>query len=176
MNVYKESGMVLSLDISTSVIGWAITSYSDDGINLIDCGAIRPPKVGGIAERLFPSIMEILEKTAMYYPEVVVIEEPLISSNNAKTCALLNRANGLVSGSVMVSLTKNIEYISSGTARKLLGLEPKGKEVKQLVYDKISSMFTLPYFKDNVKYDVTDAILIGCAYWKQLEINHYNNI
>ena len=121
----KEPEFVLALDVSTSCIGIAL--FEDNGTS----GKLKllhhvSPKVKPIPttkmEELFRKV-EIFEKEfLMHYSDFgitrVVIEEPLLQSNNVYTIATLLRFNGMISKSVYDALGVVPDFISSYDARK----------------------------------------------------------
>jgi hypothetical protein len=121
----KESEFVLALDVSTSCIGIAL--FEDLGSK----GKIKllhhvSPKVKPVpstkTEELFRKV-EIFEKEFLknyvdFGITKVIIEEPLLQSNNVYTIATLLRFNGMISKSVYDTLGVVPEFISSYDARK----------------------------------------------------------
>lgn len=117
--------IILALDISTNCIGVSI--LRDCGTNtpeILKLNHISPkiPKEIKGAEALFMKC-EIFEKEFLTLLQdikidTVVIEEPLILSNNVYTVATLLRFNGMLSLSIYKTLGIVPEYISSYDARK----------------------------------------------------------
>lgn len=121
----EDSKYILSLDISTSTIGIAL--FEDLG----DKGALKllhhvspkvKPKPNNKMEELFKKVeifeVEFLNKYADFGITRVIIEEPLLQSNNVYTIATLLRFNGMISKSVYDTLGVIPEFISSYDARK----------------------------------------------------------
>jgi hypothetical protein len=121
----KEPEFVLALDVSTSTIGIAL--FEDMG----NKGVIKllhhvSPKVKPLPqskmEELFRKVeifeTEFLKNYANFNITRVVIEEPLLQSNNVYTIATLLRFNGMISKSVYDTLGVVPEFISSYDARK----------------------------------------------------------
>lgn len=116
--------MVLGLDVSTKTIGIAL--FDDNGGK----GKLKllthvTPKVKPAPET---KMQELFEKASIFeheflnkYADVgitrVIIEEPLLRSNNVNTVATLLRFNGMISRSVYDTLKIIPEYISSYDSR-----------------------------------------------------------
>ncbi len=121
----KEKEFVLSLDISTSTIGIAL--FEDFGVDhKLTLLHHVSPKVKPIpltkTEELFLKVA-IFEKEFLYKFKdsnitKVVIEEPLLQSNNVYTIATLLRFNGMISKSIYDTLGVVPDFISSYDARK----------------------------------------------------------
>lgn len=114
---------VLGLDVSTKTIG---ISLFDSAGKLILLTHVTP-KVKGIDKLSDIEVLikkaqvfeeEFLEKYADEDIEKVIIEEPLLGSNNVYTMATLIRFNGMISRSVYETLNVVPEFISSYDARK----------------------------------------------------------
>jgi hypothetical protein len=121
----KEPEFLLALDVSTSTIGIAL--FEDDGTK----GDLKllhhvSPKVKPLPtskmEELFRKVEifeeEFLKNYTNFNITTVVIEEPLLQSNNVYTIATLLRFNGMISKSVYDTLGVVPTFISSYDARK----------------------------------------------------------
>ena len=112
---------VLGLDVNTKTIGMAL--FEGDG-KLLELTHITPkikPLPDNKLEELFRKV-DAFEKLLTRYIELdietVVIEEPLLNSNNVYTVATLLRFNGMISKIVDEVLGVIPEFISSYDARK----------------------------------------------------------
>lgn len=138
----------LGLDVSTACIG--ISIIIDDGSDygkIVELTHISPKvsnKIKGI-EQLFLK-KKIFEEFLIKYKDFgidhVVIEEPLLRSNNVNTVSTLLRFNGMVSDCVYNILGIVPNYISSYDAREysfpeLMSIRKYGKDEKQYEYSKI---------------------------------------
>lgn len=123
-NLRKNPRVILGLDVSTACIGASI--IIDDGSEKPKIAKIThyspkvPGKIKGIEalflrKKLFQE--EFLKELKDYYITDVVIEEPLLSSNNSFTVATLLRFNGMISDSVYNTLGIVPCFISSYDAR-----------------------------------------------------------
>jgi RNase H-fold protein (predicted Holliday junction resolvase) len=114
-------GKILGLDVSTKTIGIALF---DDGGKLWELTHITPiikPKLDNKLEEQFRKV-DAFEKLLTRYIELdidrVIIEEPLLNSNNIYTVATLLRFNGMISKVVEEVLNIVPEFISSNDARR----------------------------------------------------------
>jgi hypothetical protein len=129
----KKPEFLLALDVSTSTIGIALFEDLGDKGKLVFLTHVSPkvkPQPENKMEELFRKV-EIFEnefllatndKLGVKLKDLnitrVVIEEPLLQSNNVYTIATLIRFNGLISKSVYDSLGIVAEFITSYDARK----------------------------------------------------------
>jgi hypothetical protein len=125
MNIIKESDkFIIGLDISTKTIGCAL--FEDLGtegkLNLLTAVT---PKVKPVPES---KMEELFKKAQIFQTEFinkyigmnitkVIIEEPLLRSNNVNTVATLLRFNGMISKAVYETLGVVPEFISSYDSR-----------------------------------------------------------
>ena len=143
----------MALDVSTKTIGVAV--LLDDGSDygkIIELTHISPKvssKIKGI-EQLFLKkkiFEEYISKFKDFNIDKVIIEEPLMKSNNISTCSVLLRFNGMVSDCIYNTLGIVPEYISSYDARKyafpeLMAIRKYGKNGNQYEYKKIMNEIT----------------------------------
>ena len=123
-NIKKEGRYLLGLDVSTKTIGIAL--FEDMG------GHGELQLLNHVSPKIKPkpktSIAELCEKATIFENEFlnkyvdmgitkVIIEEPLLRSNNVYTVATLLRFNGMISRSVYDTLGIAPDFISSYDAR-----------------------------------------------------------
>jgi len=121
----NKNNLILGLDVSTNTIG--IVLFEDLG----DRGALKllthvtpnvKPKPKSNIQLLFEKAKifdnEFLHKYSDVGITKVIIEEPLLRSNNVNTVATLLRFNGMIARSVYDTLNIVPEFISSYDARK----------------------------------------------------------
>lgn len=162
----KPKDIILGLDVSTTTIGCVI--LLDDGS---DCGKILelthvapkiPKNVKGV-ESLFIKKQifndEFLTKWKDFGITKVVIEEPLLSSNNVDTVATLLRFNGMISDCIYNALGIVPEYISSYAARKYSF--PELMSVRK--YDKDGTKYGIDKILQNI--DDGHLVLFGAYNW-----------
>lgn len=126
---------ILGLDVSTKTIGMAL--FQDDG-KLLELTHITPkikPLPENKLEELFKKV-DAFERLLTRYIELdiekVVIEEPLLNSNNVYTVATLLRFNGMISKIVSEVLGVTPIFISSYDSRayafpELMGIRTHAK-------------------------------------------------
>jgi hypothetical protein len=125
MDKIEESKLILGLDVSTKCIG--ISLFEDNnGVGDLKLLHHVTPKVKPEPESKMEELFEkarIFEKEFLNdYSDVgitrVIIEEPLLQSNNVYTIATLLRFNGMIARSVYETIGVVPEFISSYDARK----------------------------------------------------------
>jgi hypothetical protein len=121
----KEPEFLLALDVSTSTIGIALFEDLGTKGELKLLHHVSPkvkPKPDNKMEELFKKVeifeQEFLSNYSDFGITKVVIEEPLLQSNNVYTIATLLRFNGMISKSVYDTIGVIPEFISSYDARK----------------------------------------------------------
>jgi hypothetical protein len=123
----EENMLILGLDVSSKTIGISLFKDVGEKGELMHLQHVSPnikPKPKNKVEELFLKAelfeKEYLNKLALDYKgkiSKVIIEEPLLRSNNVYTVEILIRFNTLVSNSVYKLLGIVPEYISSYDAR-----------------------------------------------------------
>lgn len=121
----KEPEFILALDVSTSTIGIALFENLGTSGELKLLHHVSPkvkPQPDNKMEELFKKVeifeTQFLANYADFGITKVIIEEPLLQSNNVYTIATLLRFNGMISKSVYDTIGIVPEFISSYDARK----------------------------------------------------------
>ena len=121
----KEPEFLLALDVSTSTIGIALFEDMGTSGELKLLHHVSPkvkPKPENKMEELFRKVEIFEQEFLTHYSDFgitrVIIEEPLLQSNNVYTIATLLRFNGMISKSVYDTIGVVPEFISSYDARK----------------------------------------------------------
>ena len=193
----KNSPKILGLDVSTKTIGWSL--FDIETGNLLELTHISPvpkPKVENKIEELLLKGKIFREKLQSYVGmgiQYVVIEEPLLNSNNVYTVSTLMRFNTLICKEVYDVLGVVPEFISTYNSRKfafphlvqendkgkfvLFGGQPKDIDKKQVIWDLVAKrepQITWNYTKNNTlkkeNFDQTDAYCAALGFMKMKEI------
>lgn len=188
---FKNKSKILGLDISTKTIGWALFDIS--GSKLLELTHFSPK----IKPQPEDKIEELLKKADAFkkhlekYKEIgisrIIIEEPLLNSNNVYTVGTLLRYNTLILKNCYDILGIVPTFISTYNARKyafpdLVGLNDKGRNVlfggypkdidkKHIIWEHVNSVcpdIKWLYGKNgNLKkenYDMSDAATAVIGY------------
>jgi hypothetical protein len=189
----KESPKVLGLDVSTRTIGWALFEIqSGELLELTHISPVPKPKPEDkIKELLLKS--DIFKSKLVEYKNLgitkVIIEEPLLNSNNVYTIQTLLRFNTLITKEIYDVLGVVPVFISTYNSRKfaypelvrendkgkfvLFGGLPKDIDKKQIIWDLVAKkepQITWQYTKNNTlkkeNFDQTDAYTCVLGYMR----------
>ena len=133
----KNSPKVLGLDISTKTIGWALFDIQTEKLlELTHFSPVIKPKPENKIEEILMKVDLFEEKLENYKDlgiQKVIIEEPLLNSNNLWTVGTLLRYNSMITRSIYKKLKLVPDYISTYNSRKiapeLVNENNKGKKV-----------------------------------------------
>lgn len=193
----KESPKVLGLDVSTKTIGWALFDLQTKQLlELTHISPVPKPKEDD-------KIKELLLKSSMFRTKLeqyknlgitkVIIEEPLLNSNNVYTIGTLLRYNTLITKEIYDVLGIVPNFISTYNSRKnafpelvqkndknkfvLFGGHPKDCDKKQIIWDLVAKrepQVQWQYTKNNTlkkeNFDQSDAYCCVLGYMKQERI------
>lgn len=116
--------IILGLDVSTTCIGTSIVSLEGTHAEVLYVHYVKfknSKKYKG-TDALFYKVTQFIDN---FMPKIkewgitdVVIEEPLATSNNALTCIVLAKFNGMISQCIYEAIGVVPKYISSYDARK----------------------------------------------------------
>ena len=193
----KNSPKVLGLDISTKTIGWSLFDIrTQELLELTHFSPVIKPKVDNKINELLLKVNAFEEKLENYRSlgiTSVIIEEPLLNSNNIWTVGTLLRYNSMITKSIYDILGIVPSYISTYNSRKfawpelvqqndkgkhvLFGGLPKDIDKKEMIWKKVSDkepQITWLYTKNNTLkkecYDMADSYTCVLGYMKQEEI------
>jgi hypothetical protein len=195
--INKTSPKVLGLDVSTRTIGVALFDIkTKELLELTHISPVPKPKVENKIEELILK-GHIFRKKLEDYVGMgithVIIEEPLLNSNNVYTVGTLMRFNTLVCKEIYDVLGIIPEFISTYNSRKfafphlvqqndkgkfvLFGGMPKDVDKKVVIWELVAKrepQITWQYTKNNTlkkeNYDMTDAYTCTLGFMKMLEI------
>ena len=193
----KDSPKVLGLDVSTKTVGVALFDIQNrELLELTHVSPVPKPKVEDKIEELILKSDIFKQKLIEYQGmgiKYVVIEEPLLNSNNVYTVGTLMRFNTLVCKEVYDILGVVPQFISTYNSRKfafpelvqendkgkyvLFGGLPKTIDKKNVIWDLVAKrepQITWMYTKNNTlkkeNFDMTDAYACALGYMKMKEI------
>lgn len=165
-----NSNLVLGLDVSTKTIGISVFEDNNGTGDLKLLHHVAPkvkPEPQTKLEELFKKA-QIFEKEFLNgYAGIgitkVIIEEPLLQSNNVYTIATLLRFNGMIARSVYETLGIIPEFISSYDARKyafpeLMGVRKIKKDGTPRTEKEIAK--SEPVLFGNHDYDIDKKMVI----------------
>jgi hypothetical protein len=196
----KESPKVLGLDVSTRTIGWAL--FDIQSRELLELTHISPrPKSKENQDN--SKIKELLLKAEVFNTKLreyknlgivrVIIEEPLLNSNNINTVQTLMRFNSFICKEIYDILGIVPEFISTYNSRKfafpelvqqndkgkfvLFGGLPKDIDKKMIIWEKVAKLepqIQWLYTKNNTlkkeNFDQTDAYCCVLGFMNQIEV------
>jgi len=193
----KNKPKILGLDISTKTIGFAL--FDINGSELLELTHFSP-KIKPLPE---DKIEELLKKADAFkkhlenYKDMgiikVIIEEPLLNSNNAFTIGTLLRYNSMILKCCYDVLGIVPTFISTYNARKnafpdlvgenktgknvLFGGYPKDIDKKQVIWEHVNTLFPdieWFYTKKNTltkeNFDMSDAVTCVIGYINMTKI------
>jgi hypothetical protein len=190
----KNSPKVLGLDISTKTIGWSLFDIKTRKLlELTHFSPVVKPQPEDKIEELLGKVNafeKILEGYKNFGITKVIIEEPLLNSNNTWTVGTLLRYNSMLTKSIYDILGIVPKFISTYNSRKfawpeLIGENDKGKKVlfgsypknidkKEIVWKKVSEsepqivwLYTRNSTLKKECYDQADAYTCALGYMKQ---------
>ena len=185
---------VLGLDVSTKTIGWALFDMQTQ--ELLELTHFSP-KIKPTPET---KLEEMMAKANQFRDKIidysnfgitkVIIEEPLINSNNIRTVATLMRYNSFITRIIYDVLDILPEFISTYDSRKyafpelytenkkgkkvLFGAYEKGCDKKNIIWQRVSDQqphISWTYTRNNTlkkeNFDMTDAYACVLGYMQK---------
>ena len=190
----KNTPKVLGLDISTKTIGWSLFDIQTQKLlELTHVSPVIKPKPEDKVEELLGKVDAFEEKLTEYKDfgiTKVIIEEPLLNSNNVWTVGTLLRYNSMITKAIYDILGVVPHFISTYNSRKyawpdlvqdngkgkqvLFGGLPKDIDKKELIWQRVSAaepQIVWLYTRNNTLkkecYDQADAYTCVQGYMRQ---------
>jgi len=190
----KNSPKVLGLDISTKTIGWSLFDIKTQKLlELTHFSPVIKPQPEDKIEELLAKVDAFEEKLENYKNlgiTKVIIEEPLLNSNNVWTVGTLLRYNSMITKSIYDILGVVPSFISTYNSRKfawpelvqenekgkkvLFGGLPKDVDKKEIIWKKVAEsepQIVWLYTRNNTLkkecYDQSDSYTCVQGYMKQ---------
>lgn len=196
MQEIQEEFYLLGLDVSTKTIGISLFNNSGELLELTHISPKAKPQPKTKTEELIKKadlFYDFIQKYKKMNIKHIVIEEPLLRSNNVNTVGTLLRFNGMVTKICYDVIGIVPEYISTYEARKnafpslmqpnssgklvLFGGLPKDVDKKKIVWDLVSKREPVINWlldkKGQLKkenFDMSDAYTVMLAFAHQKEI------
>jgi hypothetical protein len=198
-NNLKNSPKILGLDVSTKTIGWALFDIKTK--ELLELTHVSPrPKNKDTEEN---KMLELILKSEVFKTKLedykklvivsVIIEEPLLNSNNVYTIQTLLRFNTLICKTIYDILGIVPEFISTYNSRKfafpelvqendkkkhvLFGGLPKDIDKKMIIWELVAKkepQIQWQYTRNNTlkkeNFDQTDAYTCVLGYMRSKDI------
>lgn len=121
MKENKEEFYLLGLDVSTKTIGISLFNNQGQLLELTHISPIIKPAPEFKIEELIKKanlFKDFISKYATLNIKHVVIEEPLLKSNNANTAGILMKFNGIISKEIYDIFNIVPKYVTTYEARK----------------------------------------------------------
>ena len=195
----KNSPKVLGLDISTKTIGWALFDIKTQDLLELTHVSPRPKNNDTEGNKMLELILksEVFKTKLEDYKKLgivsVIIEEPLLNSNNVYTIQTLLRFNTLICKTIYDVLGIVPEFISTYNSRKfafpelvqendkkkhvLFGGLPKDIDKKMIIWELVAKkepQIQWQYTRNNTlkkeNFDQTDAYACVLGYMRSKEI------
>jgi len=193
---FKNKPKILGLDISTKTIGFALFDIS--GSKLLELTHFSPKIKPQPEDKLEELMMKsnAFQKVLDNYKDMgitrVIIEEPLLNSNNVYTVGTLLRYNTLICKLIYDNFQIVPTFVSTYNARKfafpdlvrpndkgrnvLFGGYPKDIDKKQVIWEHVNSLFPEVNWlkgKNNVlkkeNFDMADAVTCVIGYFNMIK-------
>lgn len=188
---------VLGLDVSTKTIGWALFDMqTKELLELTHVSPVPKPKKENKIEELIEKALIFRAKLERYKDlgiTKVVIEEPLLNSNNINTVGTLMRYNTLITKEIYDCFGIVPDFISTYNSRKyafpelvkpndkgkhvLFGGYPKDCDKKEIIWKLVAKkepQINWQYTRNNTlkkeNFDQTDAYCAALGFMKMKEI------
>lgn len=153
--------LILALDLSLNSSGFAVISYEDEIIRVVEKGIINNKKVpSALIGKKLCNVESCLNDLFDKYVFDVIVKEASFNTGRIKSTQRTFQVFGVVLETCYKNGYTDITEIAATTIKKLVG--GSGKCTKDEVKD---SLYYYVGFQDYKTEDVSDAVATGVAYF-----------
>ena len=153
--------VVLGIDPGLVQTGFGLISISNQKIDCIDYGVIKPDKASDLSNRLLTIHEDVKSIISNYSPKIVVIED-VFYGKNIKSALKLGQARG---SAMVAAASVNLpiyEYSARKIKQAITGNGNSTKEQIQFMVKNILNLKVLP-----MPIDASDALAIAICHSQQ---------
>jgi Holliday junction resolvasome RuvABC endonuclease subunit len=167
---------VLGFDVSSTTIGWCLLEFdeSNNKIEYVTAGYVKPLKKGSIIERIVDTrnkIQDIIDQVKPDYIGIEDIIQFMKGHSTAKTIIMLTTFNRMIGLCAYDYLKKSPELFSVMSIRHGLKTDkdlPKKEDMPELVAKHLEISFPYEYNKKGKvrveSFDMADGIAVALYY------------
>jgi crossover junction endodeoxyribonuclease RuvC len=157
---HKLGTRVIGIDPGLNKTGYAIIERHVKGPRLLECGLIRTPRNGSVAERVYEIGDSVRDAISEYKPHILAIEQAFVLPKNPKSSLLMSHVRGAVLFVALDQKVPVIHYSATRVKRTLTGGGHASKEdIQQAVMRELNIDLTAS------PSDVADAVAIALCHY-----------
>lgn len=157
---------ILGIDPGTVVMGYGVIESGDDGITLIDYGALTAPERSPIGERLSYLYRQLVEIVARHQPDVAAIEQPFFAQN-AKSALAIGRAQAVAILAAANQAIPTYEYTPAQVKQRVANYGAGSKEQIQEMVRLQLGLAEAPQ-----PADAADALAVALCHLSEMCLNN----
>lgn len=159
----KKPSVILGIDPGTLFMGFGIIRRQNNGIQLLEMGALKLAGISDPYERLFKIHEKVLALIGQHKPDAFAIEAPFFGKN-VQSMLKLGRAQGVALAAAIQSGLKACEYSPRKIKKAITG---NGNASKEQVSEMIQHI--LKQKMEIKSLDATDALAVAICHHFQLQ-------
>jgi crossover junction endodeoxyribonuclease RuvC len=150
--------LILGIDPGTAITGYGFVEETEEGLALVDCGAILTPSGQPLPLRLQTIYRQLVQIIGQYRPDAAAVEE-LFFSRNARTALSVGHARGVALLALADAGLPIYEYKPLQVKQSIAGY---GSADKQQVQEMVRMLLEL----DSVPQpdDAADAVAVAICH------------
>jgi len=150
--------LILGIDPGTAITGYGLVREDDQGLTLVECGAIVTPAGQPLPERLRHIYRGLADLMGRYKPEAAAVEE-LFFSRNTRTALSVGHARGVVLLALADAGLPIYEYKPLEVKQAIAGY---GGADKQQVQEMVRLLLNLDHIPQ--PDDAADAVAVAVCH------------
>ncbi len=148
---------ILGIDPGSTTTGWGIVEEKSNVLELIECGAIKPPK-GEFSQRLCYIYEKLSEICREYKPDEMAIENVFVA-RNAASALKLGQARGIALAAAFAHKIPTFDYEPTKVKMAVIGY---GRAEKEQLAFMVHTMLNVKKLEKPL--DTTDALAVAICH------------
>jgi crossover junction endodeoxyribonuclease RuvC len=155
---------ILGIDPGTIAMGYGVIEAGDDGITLLNSGALVTRERSPIGERLSFIYRRLLEIIAHYKPDAAAIEQPFVAKN-VRSALAVGRAQAIA---ILAAAEKSIPTFEYTPAQVKQRVTNYGASTKEQVQEMVRLQLNLTEVPR--PSDAADALAVALCHLQETHI------
>jgi crossover junction endodeoxyribonuclease RuvC len=149
---------ILGIDPGSHVTGFGVVDHEGGRLRLVEAGALRAPRAGGLPERLRVVHEGLVELLVEHAPDLMAVEDVFIAKN-ARSSLVLGHARGAI---LLAAALRDIPVAEYAPRDVKLALTGNGAATKEQVRYMVVRLLSLGVEPSSL--DVSDALAVALCH------------
>ena len=157
---------IMGVDPGTVTVGYGVIESGDDGVTLVDFGALTCPARAPIGERLSYLYDKLTEIVSRYQPDAVAVEQPFVAKNVSSALAI-GKAQAIA---ILAAANKGIPTYEYTPAQVKQRVADYGASSKEQIQEMVRLQLGLSEVPE--PNDAADALAVALCHLSEIHLSN----